>query len=647
MHYYDVKSQLARFIQWRSEEAFTRGEATRDALQTIPELAAYQQTLRKRFIELLGGLPESAPDLKPHVAGRVKGDGYRLENVIFTSRPGIPVTANLYLPEGQAGPTGAVLFLCGHAIASKQHPDYMDVCRHLVGAGLVVLAMDPTGQGERVSVNEPMDRDPTLEHPTWEHSYIGCRSLPLGHALMRYFVHDAMRAIDYLVTRPEVDPQRIGVTGSSGGGTQTCTLMLVEPRLAAAAPVNSLMNRRSYLYAGGAQDAEQIWPGYTAAGYDHEDFLIAMAPRPVLVGATDSDFFPIEGTRASVTRTQRFWAMHGREGDLKLHVDHAPHCYTPALAVRVAAFLALKLNGTVLAPDYRPPRQLPAAALQVTPTGQVMTSVKNPRGIMDENVAQLEVLTALRAALDEETRLERAQTWLHQVISSPRLPVESNPRCYHVGKLHDLNAEKHLWWTQPGLMNHAVRLQADKQTVPEGGWPVTLALWQGGTLAIEQHWDWIRATCAQGRSVWVLDVSGAGEAEPNLINGRTLHGMFGTIYRLADDLLWLNDSLCALRVHDVLHTLEVIPQLAGCSPLDIQVHAWDLHNIYARLAALLNERVQRVECRGQLANYADWLRSRLYDDKVTQEFILPKALQYFDLPDIDRWLGSRLSVSGD
>ena len=641
MEYCDVKSQLARYIQARSETAIAGGEAVRDRLQTVAALETYRVRMRERFIAAMGGLPESAPSLDARITGRYEGDGYRVENVLFTSRPGVRVTANLYLPAGQTSPGGAVLFLCGHSPAGKHHPDYLNVCLHLVGAGLVVLAMDPPGQGERLSFPGPVDRDPAIEHPVWEHSYVGCRCLPTGQSLVRYFLHDAMRAIDYLSTRPEVDPTRIGVTGSSGGGTQTCVLMIAEPRLAAAAPVNFLTSRRAYLHTGGAQDAEQIWPGFTADGFDHEDFLAAMAPRPVLVCAADSDFFPIEGTRATVGRSRRFWRLHGAEAGLQLFVDHAPHRFTTPQARQVAAFFARQLNAAAANPDRALPGLPAVAALRVTATGQVLTSVKHARDALDNLADRLDELAARRQAVDDTQRREQALAWLRRIVSAHRLPGEANPRCFATGKWAELSVAKYLWWSQPGLMNHAVRFQRDGGTAPEAGRPLTLAVWAGGTTAVAHHRDWIRATCAQGRSVWVLDVSGTGELEPHPINARPLHGWFGTLDRLADDLLWLDDSLVALRVHDVLRALEVIPGLDGGSADDLQIHARDRQGVYARLAAVLDPRVGRVEQVGGLTSFEAWIRPRRFDDRDAKELILPGVLEYFDLPDIDRWLGAR------
>ena len=326
---------------------------------------------------------------------------------------------------------------------------------------------------------------------------------------------------------------------------------------------------------------------------------------------------------------------------LQLFVDRAPHRFTTAQARKVAAFFAHHLNGTTVDPDRALPQPPDTDALCVTATGQVMTSFADARDALDDNIARLDKLKTRREALDDATRRERALAWLRRVVSAQRHPCEPNPRCFATGKLEGLSVAKYLWWSQPGLMTHAVRFQDNSQPAPTGGWPVTLAVWEGGTTAVARHLDWIRATCAQGRSVWVLDVSGSGELEPHPINARPLHGLFGTLYRLADDLIWLNDSLVALRIHDVLRALEVIPGLDGVASTDIQIHARDRQGMYARLAAVLDARVAHVENVNGLASFDGWIRPRCYDERDAKELILPGMLEYFDLPDIDRWLNVR------
>ena len=117
-----------------------------------------------------------------------------------------------YIPEHITEPCGAVLFLCGHSHEAKQYMVYQTVCQYLALSGLIVLIQDPIGQGERFSYYEPALGKPTVSSTTYEHDYDGCRCLLTGDSIARYLVHDAIRSIDYLCSRPEVDPARIGVT---------------------------------------------------------------------------------------------------------------------------------------------------------------------------------------------------------------------------------------------------------------------------------------------------------------------------------------------------------------------------------------------------------------------------------------------------
>src|SRR5262245_20602631 len=190
--FYDVRDQLQRHIYRRSELAFAAGDAARDAITTRAELVTRQERIRERFAASLGGLPPMDTPLNARTVGVVTGEGFRVEKVIFESRPQNYVTANLYLPDGLSEPRGPVLFLCGHHEQAKHHPEYQTVCLYLVQAGLVVLAQDPIGQGERMTYYEPSLGDEVVQWGTREHDYAGTQCLALGDSLARYFLHDSM-----------------------------------------------------------------------------------------------------------------------------------------------------------------------------------------------------------------------------------------------------------------------------------------------------------------------------------------------------------------------------------------------------------------------------------------------------------------------
>lgn len=634
-YYYYVRDQLQRLVYGRSEEAFALGDADRDALRTASDLEARKSRMRELFIESLGGLPSSDAPLNPRIVGAIECDGFRIEKIIFESRPKAFVTANLYVPEGITTPRGAVLFLCGHHMQAKHQPEYQNVCRHLVQTGLVVMAQDPVGQGERFSYWDSDFKSMTVNWGTLEHDYAGSQCLAAGDALGRYFVHDAMRGVDYLCTRTEVDPARIGVTGNSGGGTQSCLLMVCDPRIAAAAPGTFVMNRRSYMYTGGAQDAEQIWPRMTAFGFDHEDVLLMMCPKPVRVLAVKHDFFPIEGTRRSVERVKRMWEICGQPSDIDLIEDDTDHWFTPKLATAAAEFFSHHLLGEKYTPDSSKVQPLEPQQIWCTESGQVRGEIEGARFVFEENLDRLAEVREQRESVPDGEREATARAWLKERVFKDRRPCDQNPRRYSSGQTDDLNMQAWLWWSQEGIWNNAFIFRDARFEGRE--LPVTIAVWDGGTTQLQAHETWIGETCASGRAVMVLDTSGVGQLVPNPLNASPIHGFYGVLHKFNDDLIWLDDCIASLRTYDVTRAVDAAPLIPGVTADGVRMYAHGRQGVYARLAAFLDERIAGIEVVDGMGSYADWAGSRHYDSEDIRSIVFPGILQHFDLPDLERW----------
>lgn len=634
-NWHDVRNQMTRFVYGRSLEAFAAGDAARDAITTPAELEARCGAMRKLFIDALGGLPSSDTPLNAKIVGTVADNGFKIEKVIFESRPSTFVTANLYLPDGITSPRGAVLFLCGHHQMAKHVEEYQIVCRYLVKAGLVVLAMDPVGQGERFSYYEKELGATTVQWGVLEHDYAATQCMPLGDCIARYFVHDGMRGIDYLLSRPEVDPHKIGVTGNSGGGTQTSLMMVCDPRVAAAAPTTFIMNRQTYMFVGGAQDSEQVWPGMTQAGFDHEDILLMMAPKPVRALAVTSDFFPIEGTRRTVQRCKRLWEMYGKGDCVDLVEDCCTHVYTRALAKAAAEFFSRHLLGQAVSPKDAEIEPIEPSQLWCTESGQVRGEIAGARFVHDENLDRLAELKKLRDAMPDKERREKALDWLRHRVFAYRRPCDLNPRFHLKGQVGDLLLDGRFYWSQDGVFNQAFSLRDYRfagKTLP-----VTLAVWDSGTNCLQQHLKWIRETCASGRAVNVLDTTGVGGMLPYGLDGRPELDHYAVVFKLADDLTWLDDSLCAMRTYDVIRALDMLECWPGLNASDIQAYAFGKHAVYAQFAAALDKRIKSVEIVDGLGSYADLVSSRHYDSYDIRSVILPGILRLFDLPDLQRW----------
>ncbi len=263
------------YLMQEAQKAFDRRDAEYEKLKTPEQLAAYQQRMRQFFVTKLGGFPERTP-LNPQVVAKEDRDGYRIEKIIFESQPKHFVTAVLYLPEAEP-PYPGVLVPCGHSYNGKAADPYQRASILLAKNGMAALCYDPIDQGERFQL---LDADgKPLAATTKGHTMLGVGSILVGRNTATYRIWDGMRGIDYLQSRPEVDPERIGCTGNSGGGTLTSYLMALDQRIKCAAPSCYLTSFRRLMETIGPQDAEQNIHAQIAYRMGHADYILMRGPE--------------------------------------------------------------------------------------------------------------------------------------------------------------------------------------------------------------------------------------------------------------------------------------------------------------------------------------------------------------------------------
>jgi dienelactone hydrolase len=280
-------NRFGRAVQeWYVEQvraAERRGVEARAKLRSKADAEAYVASVRKRIGTCFGPFPEKTP-LNAKVTGELKRDAYTIEKVVFESRPGLYVTANLYVPhaakKGKKLP--GVVGSCGHSTNGKAETAYQSFCQGLARMGYVVLIFDPIGQGERIQY-EHLEKGHRPGIGVGEHLLAGNQQFLVGEFFGSWRAWDGIRALDYLLSRPEVDPKHVGITGNSGGGTMTTWLCGVESRWTMGAPSCFVSTFRRNLENELPQDTEQCPPHALALGLDHCDFLAAMAPKPVIV----------------------------------------------------------------------------------------------------------------------------------------------------------------------------------------------------------------------------------------------------------------------------------------------------------------------------------------------------------------------------
>ncbi len=630
--FHDVRNQLRDSVFRRVEEALAAGDRERDAIRSAESLVARQEMVRERFLECLGGLPERSASLESRVTDVLKEEGLRIEKILFQARPGAWITANFYLPAERAGKIPAVLFLCGHAEEGKACPEYQNVCRRLARAGMAVLAQDPVGQGERFEYYDAASGALRVPGVTTEHDYEGKPVWALGRSLAGYFLADAVGGVDYLCSRKEVDAERIGLTGNSGGGTQASMLLLGDRRIAAAAIGTFLTSGTAILHSGKAQDPEQIWPGLTRLGIDHEDILLAAAPRPVLVLGVESDFFPMEGTIRTVERSRRYWELLGCPGWPRLATDCCEHQYSDLLAKRAADFFTavFGLPAPANGPRERP---LPKAALDCVSGGQLLAAIPDAATVRQDSKACAAELAARREALGPARSRDEGTAWLREQVMRDRKPGPFCLRSFERTVEEGLRCRKCLWSAEEGRLSSGAvfrDLRFDGERLP-----VTVAVWDGGTRSAAEHERWIRETCARGRMVLVVDPAGVGAVQPWPLGGAAIQGRFSTLYTLATELIRLGDSLCALRCYDVLRAVELAAQLEDARPGETELAGWGNGGVYALAAALLAG--LPVQTEALPARFSQAARAEEYDSHTFAEIVLPGILGHMDLDDWEQW----------
>ena len=319
-------SNFGDLIQEYYVKKFRENDAQRkaeiDSLKSAEDAKKFIAKVRARIAGAYD-FPAERCDLKPRITKTTEREDFIVENVIYESRPDFPVCANLYIPKKRTGKVPGVVFLCGHAFEGKFSDTYQAVMISLCRKGCVVLGIDPIGQGER----RQYPYEETL-HNVREHNLLNRRMLLSGDNIGTWRVYDAVRGLDYLLSREEVDPERVGVTGNSGGGTLTTLVAGVDDRFTAAAPSCYITRWVRNVENELPVDGEQIPPGVAADGGEMADFLIAQAPRPLLILGQKNDFFDIRGTREVYEEVKKIYALLGKEENVGLFVGPTNHGYS-------------------------------------------------------------------------------------------------------------------------------------------------------------------------------------------------------------------------------------------------------------------------------------------------------------------------------
>jgi dienelactone hydrolase len=601
---YDFAGQMDGDLRRRAQKYFQAQDKSKDSLQSVEDFERYRAQTKAHFLEAIGGLPEEKTPLHARITGTIEEENFTIEKVLFESLPGYLVSAACYVPRGVTSNAPAVLFLCGHSGDGKAHDTYQKVCRDLVSNGFVVLAIDPLGQGNRLQYLK--DGVDTQKSCTVEHTHAGFPFLLQGASVARHFVWDAIRAVDYLCERPEVDNARIGVTGNSGGGTQTSFLMLCEPRLAAAMPCTFITSLEQMMLSGFPQDMEQIVYKSMQRGPDHDDFLTGIAPRPVLLGAVSYDAFPIEGAIASYEKARKIYQLYNQPDNIQIVNDPSPHCYSDGLRQACVNWFKQHLKGET--PDFvtGDPAILKPEELAVTPSGNVLQDNPGSRSIFDLNLELLEKIAPTENRSAEDLRRELIKVLGIDQAGSRKAAI--HPRLTP-GSHEEYQLEEIWFFSTPQIVVGGVLF------FPKTAAKVlstTLLILENGTADLPDNMALMEELLQQDKAVFVFDPRGIGSVQGRAVSAYgDEHAVFNSEYKMACDAAMLGISTMGLRIFDILRAFDYLHSREDIG--QIEIHGIGHGANWAYFAAASEEDFAAVTCKDMLLSYKQLCQTKFYD----------------------------------
>jgi len=625
------EEMMARYLQQQAQPRFEQWRKQYEQLKTPEQIAAYQKNLREQFLKAIGGLPERTP-LNPKVTGIIHRDGYTAEKVIFESQPKHYVTALLFLPDAKRfkPPFPGVIVPCGHAGEAKAYEAYQTMGASLALNGMAALVFDPIDQGERSQMPSAL---PKLQGTT-AHTTLGVGSILLGRATARFEIWDGMRAIDYLQSRPEVDPSRIGCTGNSGGGTQTSYLMALDDRIKAAAPSCYITGFEALLSTIGPQDAEQNIFGQIAFGMDHADYLMMRAPTAILMCVATKDFFDIQGAWNSFRYAKRLYTRMGDPERISLLENDAEHNYNAVQRQGVVRWMARWLLGNDKPITEPKVELLKGDEFRCTPDGQVM-HLEGARSTYDLNRDYEKELAAQRKALWDKTPRADMLQRVRQIAGIrplAELPEPKTEDLYMAAPRSDMKVSTITVLPEDGIrlaMRHFGPLQN-----PSPG--AVLYLHENGKDADAGPGGPIEKLVAAGRTVVAMDLRGTGETQSK----RGWGDVFGSDTRDVFTAYLLGRSYVGMRAEDILNCARLLQNTIK-GPLDLiavgHVCVPALHA--AALEPQLFGSVKLVRGLVSWSNVIELAQSR---NQLVNA--VHGALTTYDLPDLVRTLGDRVTV---
>ena len=641
----EMPDMLESYLAQKLNRLAETWDRKRDLLRSAGDVEVRNAFVREKLLLMLGSFPERNP-LRATTVKVAQKNGYKVENVMFCSRPDFWVTGNLYIPTSGVGPFPGIISPCGHYPLARMTPQYQSAYISLVKSGFVVLAYDPIGQGERRQYWNPATNVTEVGGPIFEHSMPGQELVLLGQTLTGYFVWDGMRAIDYLLSRPEVDSQNIGCAGHSGGGTMTKFISAADPRVRCAAILEGGTANEWPTKSIGAGDIEQNLFPAAIFGIDNVDLHAAVAPRPLLVAIEHYG----QGFDSAADAIRARYKQLGAEGHFDTVAADDPHSWSPKLRRATTDWFCRWFYGrsgpaAISANEVSAPEDLyctPDGSLRYSKKGSTVFSiiaekgaVSPPRQNSPKSKAELaEYQLRIRNDIRGLLRLESTTGTATDLPLGVRSVVVTPREGYHIEKVEILS--------EPGIY---IPIWVFVPENRDGVLPTVLYLNDEGMQVEGMEYEGAEASGLQrgvldemvrrGNLVIAADVRGIGKTSVSRVRALSC-GEFGQLFDTETAMAYaawrMSESLLGMRVWDVMRCVDYGMQRKDADHQHLHLIGKGRAGLWCLYAAALDSRIKSLACVDSLLSYRSLTQMDRY--LYGADVFVPGILQQLDLAQV-------------
>ena len=617
---------FTNYVKTRTDSLTEKRKSELATLKDPAEWKARQVQIREQFKKYFGEFPERTP-LEARIVGKLDRKGYTIEKVIYESQPNYYVTANLYIPKDRKFPLPGVIFTCGHHVEAKAFDEYQMTCSGLALKGYVVLIFDPTGQGERIEYFNPQTKKSVMVRAsgTGIHHQIGRPAFLVDWTLSGLRTWDAIRSVDYLVSRPEVDKDKLAAVGQSGGGQMALLITAVDERIKVCAAS----------HPGGSMEDTYL-PGRTLI---NKDILSLIPPRPlrIIVGKDSGE----EPGHMKKLEDMHLFYEGLRAGKQSGDMDIVPGVHTMNRSNRQSAYEWFnkwldkesegKAEGMVEAETIE--------ALWCTETGNTIVSLGGETG-QSLNMKRAEQI--YKPEMDLAKLKERVATRIG--FDLPQNRQSPGVSSIETIKWEDLSVEKLTYESEKGIIIPSLLIKPNN-VKPDS--PVYIYASDKGKPKSFENAGLPFLLAKNGFIVLAIDVRGIGETSPTLpFVGLTQYtGVHSALFvhdALAIESAGFGRTTLGMRTYDAIRGIDFLNSREDLKGKKTVLIGEGLGGLWALLASGYDSRIAGAVTIGTLPSYKELITNQYYF--VWGYFWVPGAMRDFDIPDLTRLVSPKPQI---